>query len=83
MTLTSEYQFVGRSNYVPSNADWYNYYILLYAKTVEDIATGRHTVYVKQRLACDNGFSFYGYDAAQYGDSYYNISINVYNDDWE
>ena len=61
MTLTSEYQFVGRSNYVPSNADWYNYYILLYAKTVEDIATGRHTVYVKQRLACDNGFSFYGY----------------------
>ena len=31
----------------------------------------------------ENGFSFYGYDAAQYGGNYYNISISTYNDDWD
>lgn len=31
----------------------------------------------------DAGFSFYGYDAAEYGGNYYNISINAYNDDWD
>lgn len=30
----------------------------------------------------DAGFSFYGYDASEFGENYYNISINVYNDDW-
>lgn len=30
----------------------------------------------------DTGFSFYGYDASEFGENYYNISINVYNDDW-
>lgn len=31
----------------------------------------------------ENGFSFYGYDAAQYGGNYYNISISAYSDDWD
>lgn len=30
----------------------------------------------------DAGFSFYGYDASEFGENYYNISINVYNDNW-
>jgi hypothetical protein len=30
----------------------------------------------------DAGFSFYGYDGAEYGDSYYYVSVSAYNDDW-
>lgn len=58
-TLTSSYQYIGRSSAV-SCASGYNYYILLYAKTSGDITTGKHTVSIKMRLACTSNASFYG-----------------------
>lgn len=58
--LSSNYQYIGRSNAVGSPAGW-NYYILLYAKTYGDTATGKHTVTVLQRMACDVDSSFYGF----------------------
>ena len=61
MTLTSEYQYIGRSNAVGCPAGW-QYYTLLYAKTTGDPSTGRHTVSVKMRMACDVNSSFYYFD---------------------
>jgi len=60
MALTSEYQYIGRSNAVKDQKSQYSYYILLYAKTSGDTATGRHTVTIKQRLASEVN-TFYGY----------------------
>lgn len=31
----------------------------------------------------ENGFSFSGYDAAQYGGNYYNVEISIYSSDWD
>lgn len=62
-TLTSEYQYIGRSNAVTCPAGW-SYYILLYAKTVGDTATGRHSVTVKQRLVCNANSTFYGWNTS-------------------
>jgi len=31
----------------------------------------------------ENGFSFSGYDAAQYGSNYYNVGISIYSSDWD
>lgn len=59
-TLNGTYQYIGRSNAVGSPAGW-KYYILLYARTSGDISTGKHSVTVLQRLACDVNSSFYGY----------------------
>lgn len=59
-TLTSSYQYIGRTNAVSCDAGW-KYYVLLYAKTVSDVATGEHSVSVKMRLACKDDSSFYGY----------------------
>ena len=61
MTLTSEYQYIGRSNAVSCPAGW-QYYTLLYAKTTGDPSTGKHTVSVKMRMACDVNSSFYYFD---------------------
>lgn len=61
MTLTSEYQYVGRSNAVQDQNYYQSYYLLLYAKTSGDVATGRHTVSVKLRLASTSTNHFYGY----------------------
>ena len=60
MTLNSEYQYIGRTSSVSSSSGW-RYYVLLYAKTSGDIATGKHSVTVKMRLACDVDSTFYGY----------------------
>ncbi len=60
MRLTEEYQYIGRTNPVGC-PNGYGYYILVYAKASGDIATGRHTVSVKTRLACDANSSFYAY----------------------
>lgn len=59
--LTSEYQYIGRSNAVGCPAGW-NHYILMYAKTSDNASTGKHTVTVKMRLACDADSSFYGWN---------------------
>lgn len=60
MTLTSSYQYIGRTNAVSCDSGW-NYYVLLYAKTSGSTSTGKHTVSVKMRLACDVNSTFYGY----------------------
>lgn len=59
-TLNESYQYIGRSNAVGSPAGW-KFYILLYAKTSGDKTTGKHSVTVKQRLACDVRSTFYGF----------------------
>ena len=59
-TLNSTYQYIGKTGSVSSASGW-KYCVLLYAKTVGDIATGKHSVTVKMRLACDVDSTFYGY----------------------
>lgn len=61
ITLSSEYQYIGRSNGVKAYGASYYYYILLYAKTAGSEDTGKHKVSVKMRLACDKDATFYGY----------------------
>lgn len=60
MTLTSSYQYIGRTGAVSCDAGW-KYYVLLYAKTSGSTSTGKHTVTVLMRLACDRDSTFYGY----------------------
>lgn len=60
MTLTSSYQYIGRTSAVSCDNGW-KYYVLLYAKTSGSTSTGKHTVSVKMRLACDQDSTFYGY----------------------
>ena len=64
MTLTSDYQYIGRTSGVKARAQEWLYYVLVYAKTAGDVATGKHTVSVKMRLVCDRNSSFYGYSSA-------------------
>ena len=64
-TLNSSYQYIARSNAISSPDGW-KYYILLYAKTTGDISTGKHSVSVKMRLACDVESSFYLYSTTAY-----------------
>lgn len=64
-TLNSTYQYIGRSNAVSCPSGW-NYYILLYAKTSGDIATGKHSVSIKMRMACNVESSFYGWSTTAY-----------------
>ena len=59
-TLNSTYQYIGRTSGVTCANGW-NFYVLLYAKTTGDITTGKHTVSVLMRLACDVNSTFYGY----------------------
>lgn len=60
-TLNSSYQYIGRSNGIQAYGRSYYFYILLYAKTSGNVATGKHTVSVKMRLACTADSTFYGY----------------------
>ena len=59
-TLNSSYQYIGRSNAVNCPSGW-KYYTLIYAKTTGDISTGRHSVTIKMRMACNVDSSFYGW----------------------
>lgn len=61
MTLTNEYQYIGRTTGVKAYGASYYYYILLYAKTAGSTATGKHTVSVKMRLACTDDATFHGW----------------------
>lgn len=76
-TLNSSYQYIARSNAVPCAGGW-NYYILLYAKAVENATTGKHTVSVKMRLVCSAASTFYGWstsgDATVNGESAFSWS---------
>lgn len=60
MILNSNYQYIGRTSGVSCANGWI-FYVLLYAKTAGDVSTGKHTVGVKMRLACDKESTFYGY----------------------
>lgn len=64
MTLTSDYQYIGRTSAVKARGQDWLYYVLLYAKTAGDITTGIHTVSLKMRLVCDRDSSFKGYATA-------------------
>lgn len=66
MTLTNNYQYIGRSNAVFNYGSAYYYYLLLYAKTQGDTATGKHKVSVKMRLACSIDVYFSGYNTSGY-----------------
>jgi hypothetical protein len=59
ITLSSEYQYIGRSNGVKASGSNFYYYILLYAKTSADVSTGSHLVSVKMRLAVTANATFY------------------------
>lgn len=60
-TLTSEYQYLGRSSVMTSKSGSLSYYILLYGKTSANQATGIHTVTIKEILASTNNSSYYSY----------------------
>lgn len=66
MTLTSGYQYIGRSNAVFNYGSTYYYYLLLYAKTEGNTSTGKHKVSLKMRIACQAGNGFYGYNTTGY-----------------
>lgn len=65
MMLTNEYQYIGRTDTISCSAGW-DYRILLYAKTEADKDTGKHTVSVKQVMACNVSSDFYGYPTTGY-----------------
>ncbi len=60
-TLTSEYQYLGRSSGIKPQSGSYYYYILLYGKAVPDVVTGYYTVSIQEYIACTINSSFYGY----------------------
>ena len=61
-TLTSSYQYLGRSEVMKSNNGSLNYYLLLFAKTTADLELGIHTVTTKGYLASTNAnATFYQY----------------------
>lgn len=61
-TLTSSYQYLGRSDVMKSNSGSLNYYMLLFAKTTTNNTTGIHTVTTKGYLASTNAnATFYQY----------------------
>lgn len=64
MVLTSEYQYIGRSNEVKDQNSYKGYYLLMYARTVESLSTGQHTVQVKQVLVSTSGNHFYGFSTS-------------------
>ena len=67
-TLTSSYQYLGRSSVMTSTGGTLNYYILLYGKTSANQTTGIHTVTIKEVLASINdGATYYIYAQAHNG----------------
>lgn len=57
-TLTSAYQYIGRSNAVTCPSGW-KFYCLLYAKTAVNSTAGTQKVSVLMRMVCDVKSSFY------------------------
>lgn len=60
MELTQQYQYLGRSNGVGCPAGYF-YYLLLYARAVEDREAGAYRVDIKTRMACSVDASFYAF----------------------
>ena len=87
-TLTSEYQYLGRSGRIAPRSGNYGYYVLLYGKTVADSLTGAHTVSLRQVLACTIESSFYLHGSVVSGSIdgtsvFYNSSGRLPNKAWE
>lgn len=67
-TLTSSYQYLGRSSVMTSQGGTLSYYILLYGKTTANQDTGIHTVTIKEVLAStNNNATYYQYTQAHNG----------------
>jgi hypothetical protein len=66
-TLTSNYQYLGRSSVMTSKSGSLSYYILLYGKTVANQTTGIHTVTIKEVLASTQNTTYYYYTQAHNG----------------
>lgn len=66
-TLTSDYQYLGRSSVMTSQGGTLSYYILLYGKTTAILDTGFHTVTIKEVLASTNSASYYQYTQSHNG----------------
>lgn len=68
-TLTSSYQYLGRSSAMEAKEGGYYYYILLYSKAVPNNTTGIYTVYLKEIIASskNSGASFYDYSTTYSG----------------
>lgn len=67
-TLTSSYQYLGRSSVMTSQNGNLPYYILLYGKTSANLTTGIHTVTIKEVLASTtNNATYYGYASSHNG----------------
>lgn len=67
-TLTSDYQYLGRSSVMTSVSGKLSYYLLIYGKTAADQNTGIHTVSILGRLAATtNNSTFYYYNTSHSG----------------
>lgn len=67
-TLTSNYQYLGRSSVMTSTNGNLSYYLLLYGKTSANQSTGIHTVTIKSVLASTtNKATYYYYTQAHNG----------------
>lgn len=67
-TLTSSYQYLGRSSVMTSTNGNLSYYVLLYGKTSANQTTGIHTVTIKEVLASTtNNATYYYYTQAHNG----------------
>lgn len=67
-TLTSSYQFLGRSSVMTSTNGKLSYYLLLYGKTSANQTTGIHTVTIKSVLASTStSATYYSYTQAHNG----------------
>ena len=64
-TLTSSYQYIGRTSFKSQNGGG-SYYLILHAKTSPNTTTGIHTVSVKGILASNYG-TYYGYPSTSTG----------------
>lgn len=60
-TLTTEYQYLGRSSGMASKSGYTTYYLLLYGKSIPNKTTGIHKVYIKYYMASIKNSTFYGY----------------------
>ena len=63
VSLTSSYQYLGRSSVMTSTGGTLSYYLLLYGKTTANQTTGIHTVTTKAVLASTNDRATYYYYA--------------------
>ena len=79
MTLTSEYQYIGRSNGLLNLGGTYHYYLLLYAKTQGSAVTGKHSISLKLRLACTQDVYFMGYPTSAYGKAAGQVALSWVN----